>query len=217
MEESLGQKCNPIGLRLGINRTWNSIWFEEENFAEKLHEDLKIRKYINTRLKDAAISDVIIERKPKELILSIYTAKPGVVIGKKGGEIDRLKEELKTVFKMNVKLNIHEVKRPELDAFLVGKSIAAQLEKRVNFRRAMKKAMDQAMKANAQGIKVLCNGRLGGADMARTEGYMKGRVPLHTLRAEIDYANVEAHTPYGRIGIKVWICKGEKFGYLNNN
>lgn len=211
----MGQKCNPVGLRLGVNRTWNSRWFDEKNFAEKLQEDLKIRKYIHTRLKDAAVSDIIIERKPKELILTVNTAKPGIVIGKKGGEIDKLKEELKTVFKQNVKLNIQEIKRPELDAFLVGKSIAAQLAKRVSFRRAMKKAIDLAMKSNAQGVKVMCNGRLGGADMARTESYLKGRVPLHTLRSNIDYANVESHTPYGRIGIKVWICKGEKFGYIS--
>jgi len=212
----LGQKCNPIGLRIGVNRTWNSRWFDERQFAEKLQEDLKIQKYIHTRLKDAAISDVIIERKTKELILTINTAKPGIVIGKKGNEIDRLKEELKTVFKQNVKLNIQEIKRPELDAFLVGKSIAAQLEKRVNFRRAMRKAMDLALKSNAQGIKIMCGGRLGGTDIARVEWNQKGRVPLHTLRSNIDYANVEAHTPYGRIGVKVWICKGEKFGYLTN-
>lgn len=211
----MGQKCNPVGLRIGINRTWNSRWFDEKNFAEKLHEDLKIRKYINTRLESAAVSEVIIERKTKEIILNIHTAKPGIVIGRKGADIDKLKAELKAVFNHTVKLNIHEIKRPEINAFLVAKAIAKQIEKRVNFKRAMKRAMDSAMKANAQGIKVSCGGRLNGADMARTEGYNRGRVPLHTLRSDIDYANVEAHTPYGRIGIKVWIYKGEKFGYLN--
>lgn len=210
----MGQKCNPISLRLGINRTWNSLWFDEKNFADKLHEDFKIRKYLNARLKDAAVSKVLIERKTKEIILSIHTAKPGIVIGRKGSEIEKLKEELKSVFKKNIKLNIHEIKRPELDAKLVGETIARQLEKRVNFRRAMKRSMDLAMKASVQGIKVQCSGRLAGADMARVEHYHKGRVPLHTLRSDIDYANVEAHTQYGRIGIKVWICKGEKFGYL---
>lgn len=211
----MGQKCNPVGLRIGINRTWNSRWFDEKNFADKLHEDLKIRKYINTRLESAAVSEVVIERKTKEIILNIHTAKPGIVIGRKGADIDKLKAELKAVFNQNVKLNIHEIKRPEVDAFLVGQTIARQLQKRVNFKRAMKKSIDMAMKANAQGIKIACSGRLNGADMARTEHYSKGRVPLHTLRSDIDYANVEAHTPYGRIGIKVWICKGEKFGYLN--
>ena len=211
----MGQKCNPIGLRLGINRTWNSRWFDEKNFADKLHEDLKIRKYIRTRLKDAAVSEVKIERKTKEIVLTINTAKPGIVIGRKGSEIEKLKEELKTVFKKKMKLNINEIKRPELDAHLVGQAIAKQLQNRVHFRRAMKKSMDFAMKANAKGIKIQCSGRLGGADMARPEGYHKGRVPLHTLRSDIDYANVEAHTTYGRIGIKVWIYKGEKFGYLD--
>ncbi len=211
----MGQKCNPISLRLGVNRTWNSLWFDDKNFADKLHEDFKIRKYLNTRLKDAAVSKVLIERKTKEIILSIHTAKPGIVIGRKGTEIEKLKEELKSVFKKNIKLNIHEIKRPELDAQLVGETIAKQLEKRVNFRRAMKRSMDLAVKANVQGIKVQCSGRLAGADMARVESYHKGRVPLHTLRSDIDYANVEAHTQYGRIGVKVWICKGEKFGYLD--
>ncbi len=212
----MGQKCNPIGLRIGVNKIWNSLWFDEKNFADKLHEDIRIRKYIFTRLKDAAVSEVIIERKTKELILSIYTAKPGIVIGRKGSEIEKLKEELKSVFKINVKLNINEVKRPEISAKLVGENIAAQLANRVNFRRAMKKAMDAAMKANAVGIKIQCSGRLNGAEMARTEGYHKGQVPLHTLRSDIDYANVEAHTQYGRIGIKVWICMGEKFTYDKN-
>ena len=209
----MGQKCNPIGLRLGINRTWNSLWFDDKKFADKFHEDLRIRKYIKTRLKDAAISSVVIERKTKEIILNINTAKPGIVIGRKGTEIEKLKVELKSVFKQNVKLNIHEIKRPELDATLVAQNIAGQLEHRVNFRRAMKKSMDMTMKANAGGIKIMCGGRLNGADMARKEEYHKGRVPLHTLRSDIDYANVEAHTQYGRIGVKVWIYKGEKFGY----
>lgn len=210
----MGQKCNPIGLRIGINKTWNSLWFDEDNYAEKLEEDLKIRKFLRTRLQDASVSKIGIERKPKELIISIHTAKPGIVIGRKGQEIEKLKEELKVVFKKNIKIYINEIKRPELDAYLVAENIAGMLEKRVNFRRAMKKALDMAMKANAQGIKIQCSGRLGGADMARTEGYHKGRVPLHTLRSDIDYANLEAHTAYGRLGIKVWICKGEKFTYL---
>ncbi|MBN2857567.1 MAG: 30S ribosomal protein S3 [Candidatus Delongbacteria bacterium] len=212
----MGQKCNPIGLRLGINRTWNSIWFDQKDFASKLMEDLKIKKYVATRLKEASISEVRIERKPKEINLSVHTAKPGIVIGRKGAEIEKLKEELKTVFKKQINLNIYEVKRPETNAFLIGESIARQLEKRINFRRALKKAIDSAMKANVQGIKIQCSGRLGGTDIARTEGYHKGRVPLHTLRSDIDYANVEAHTQYGRIGVKVWVCNGEKYGYLNN-
>lgn len=212
----MGQKCNPIGLRLGINRTWNSVWFDQKEFASKLMEDLKIKKYINTRLKEASIAEVRIERKPKEINLSIYTAKPGIVIGRKGQEIELLKEELKTVFKKQINLNIYEVKRPEVNAHLIGDSIARQLEKRVSYRRALKKAIDLAMKSNVQGIKVMCSGRLGGTDIARTEGYHKGRVPLHTLRSDIDYAHVEAHTPYGRIGVKVWVCNGEKYGYLNN-
>jgi len=212
----LGQKCNPIGLRLGINRTWNSIWYADKDFPSKLMEDLKIKKYISVKLRDAAVSNIRIERKPKEINLSIYTAKPGIVIGRKGSEIEKLKEELKMVFKKQINLNIFEVKRPEADAQLIGQAIARQLERRINFRRALKKSIDIAMKANVQGIKVQCSGRLGGADMARTEGYNKGRVPLHTLRSNIDYAAVEAHTQYGRIGVKVWVCKGEKFGYLNN-
>ncbi|NOR44023.1 MAG: 30S ribosomal protein S3 [Candidatus Delongbacteria bacterium] len=213
----MGQKCNPISLRLGINRTWNSIWFDQKNFAQNLLEDLEIKKYLKTRLNDASVSKVTIERKPKEIKLNIHTAKPGIVIGRKGSEIEKLKEELKTVFKKKINLNIFEIKRPETDAYLIGESIAKQLERRVNFRRAMKKAMDMAMKSNVQGIKVQCSGRLGGADMARTESYHKGRVPLHTLRSDIDYALVEAHTTYGRIGIKIWVYNGEKFGYLKNN
>ncbi|MDA3884605.1 MAG: 30S ribosomal protein S3 [Candidatus Delongbacteria bacterium] len=213
----MGQKCNPISLRLGINRTWNSIWFDQKNFSENLLEDLSIKKYLRTRLNDASVSKVTIERKPKEIKLNIHTAKPGIVIGRKGSEIEKLKEELKTVFKKKINLNIFEIKRPETDAYLIGESIAKQLERRVNFRRAMKKAMDMAMKSNVQGIKVQCSGRLGGADMARTESYHKGRVPLHTLRSDIDYALVEAHTTYGRLGIKVWVYNGEKFGYLKNN
>ncbi len=213
----MGQKCNPISLRLGINRTWNSIWFDQKNFAQNLLEDLEIKKYLRTRLNDASVSKVTIERKPKEIKLNIHTAKPGIVIGRKGSEIEKLKEELKTVFKKKINLNIFEIKRPETDAYLIGESIAKQLERRVNFRRAMKKAMDMAMKSNVQGIKVQCSGRLGGADMARTESYHKGRVPLHTLRSDIDYALVEAHTTYGRIGIKIWVYNGEKFGYLKNN
>ncbi|MDA3838089.1 MAG: 30S ribosomal protein S3 [Candidatus Delongbacteria bacterium] len=213
----MGQKCNPISLRLGINRTWNSIWFDQKNFAENLLEDLSIKKYLRTRLSDASVSKVTIERKPKEIKLNIHTAKPGIVIGRKGSEIEKLKEELKTVFKKKINLNIFEIKRPETDAYLIGESIAKQLERRVNFRRAMKKAMDMAMKSNVQGIKVQCSGRLGGADMARTESYHKGRVPLHTLRSDIDYALVEAHTTYGRVGVKIWVYNGEKFGYLKNN
>ena len=207
----MGQKVNPIGLRLGINRTWDSNWFDEKNFAEKLQEDLTIRKYIRARLEHAGISKIGIERTAKKITLSIFTARPGIVIGRKGAEVDKLKVELQKVTKKDVQLNIEEIKRPELDAYLVAKNVANQLESKISFRRAMKKAIISSRRMGAEGVKIACAGRLGGAEMARTEQYKEGRIPLHTLRANIDYAAVIAKTAYGIIGVKVWICKGEKF------
>jgi len=207
----LGQKVNPVGLRLGINRTWDSNWFDERNFAEKLEEDLKLRKYIQARLEHAAISKIAIERTAKRISLTIHTARPGIVIGRKGSEVDKLKIELQRITKKDIQLNIEEVKRPELDAYLVGRNVAKQLESKISFRRAMKKSIMSTMRMGAEGVKIACAGRLGGAEMARTEQYKEGRIPLHTLRANIDYAYTVAKTTYGIIGIKVWICLGEKF------
>jgi len=207
----LGQKVNPIGLRLGINRTWDSNWFDERNFAEKLAEDLKLRKYIRARLDHAAISKIVIERTAKKITLTIHTARPGIVIGRKGAEVDKLKVELQRLTNQEVQINIEEIKRPELDAFLVAQNIAKQLESKISFRRAMKKAIMSSMRMGAEGIKIACAGRLGGAEMARTEQYKEGRIPLHTLRADIDYAYTVAKTTYGIIGVKVWLCLGEKF------
>jgi len=211
----LGQKVNPVGLRLGINRTWDSNWFDERNFAEKLSEDLKIRKYVRARLEHAGISTIGIERTAKKITLTIYTARPGIVIGRKGAEVDKLKVELQRITKKDVQLNIEEIKRPELDAYLVARNVANQLESKISFRRAMKKAIMSSMRMGAEGVKICCAGRLGGAEMARTEQYKEGRIPLHTLRANIDYANTVAKTSYGIIGVKVWICKGEKFDTSN--
>jgi len=208
----MGQKVNPVGLRLGIVKGWDSAWFGGKNFSDKIVEDHKIRKYIQARIPKGGISKVIIERTLKRITLTIHTARPGVVIGKGGSEVDKIKEELKKLTGKDLQINIFEIKRPELDAKLVGESIAQQLQARISYRRAMKQAIASAMRVGAQGIKVKVSGRLGGAEMARTEQYKEGRIPLHTLRADIDYAISEAHTVYGKIGIKVWIFKGEVFG-----
>ncbi|MCS6822490.1 MAG: 30S ribosomal protein S3 [Microscillaceae bacterium] len=209
----MGQKVNPIGLRLGIIRGWDSNWFGGKDFSDKLLEDEQIRKYIYKRIPKGGISRIIIERTLKRIILTINTHRPGVVIGKGGAEVDMIKSELSKLTNKDVQINIFEIKKPELDAKLVSEQIAQQIEARVSYRRAMKKAIAEAMRPNgAQGIKIKISGRLGGADMARTEQYKEGRVPLHTLRADIDYAVSEANTIYGKIGIKVWIFKKEIYG-----
>lgn len=206
----MGQKINPIGFRLGINRTWDSRWFADNaEYGKLLHEDLKIRAYLMSELKQAGIAKVVIERPHKKCRVTIHTARPGVIIGKKGADIEGLRKKLAAMTDSELHLNIVEVRKPELDAALVGESIAQQLERRVSFRRAMKRAVQNAMRMGALGIRVNVAGRLGGAEIARTEWYREGRVPLHTLRADIDYAPYEALTPYGIIGIKVWIFKGE--------
>lgn len=210
----MGQKTHPIGLRLGIIKTWNSNWFDEKDFANKLQEDLRIRKYVRSRLESAAVSKIAIERTAKKIILTIFTARPGLVIGKRGSEVDKLREELKTISGKDVQINISEIKRPELDAYLVAENIAKQLEGKISFRRAMKKAITSTMRLGAEGIKIVCSGRLGGAEMARKEEYKQGRIPLHTLRADIDFARYTAHTTYGCIGVKVWICNGEVIGKM---
>jgi small subunit ribosomal protein S3 len=208
----MGQKINPVGLRLGIVRGWDSNWYGGKSFADKLVEDDKIRKYVAARIPKGAISKVIIERTLKRITLTINTARPGVVIGKGGQEVDKIKEELKKITGKDVQINIFEIKRPEIDAKLIGETIAQQLEARISFRRAMKQAIASAMRVGAQGIKLKLSGRLGGAEMARSEGYKEGRIPLHTLRADIDYAVSEALTVYGKIGIKVWVFRGEVYG-----
>ena len=208
----MGQKVNPVGLRLGIIRTWDSNWYDERNFADKLSEDLKIRRYIRTRLQRASVSKIEIERTSKRITLTIHTARPGIVIGRKGAEVDKLKVELQKITDKEIQLNINEIKRPELDAYLVAENVAKQLEAKISFRRAMKKAIMFAMRMGAEGVKITCSGRLGGAEMARTEQYKEGKIPLHTLRADIDYAMLNAYTTYGTIGVKVWICKGEVLG-----
>jgi small subunit ribosomal protein S3 len=208
----VGQKTHPIGLRLGIVRDWDANWYDERNFAAKLDEDLMIRSYVRKRLKKAGISRIVIERTPKRVVLAIHTSRPGVVIGKSGKEIAQLEEELKKVTNKEVKILISEIKRPELDAYLVAENIASQLEGRVSFRRAMKSAITSAMRMGAEGVRVMCAGRLGGSEMSRTEQYKEGRIPLHTLRSNIDYAIATAQTVYGSIGVKVWICKGEIIG-----
>jgi len=205
----LGQKINPVGFRLGVIRGWDSNWYDEKNYAGKLQEDMMVRNYLRNRLKKAGVSKILIERTPKNARITINTSRPGVVIGKSGKEIGQLEEELKKVTNKEVKILISEVKRPELDAQLVAENIASQLEGRIAFRRAMKQAITAAMRMGAEGIRVKCGGRLGGAEIARTEQYKEGRIPLHTLRADIDYAHAEAATIYGKIGVKVWICKGE--------
>ncbi|MFP4469520.1 MAG: 30S ribosomal protein S3 [Bacteroidota bacterium] len=208
----MGQKTNPIGLRLGIIKGWDSNWYGGKSFQAKLFEDDKIRKYLNARLSKAGIAKIIIERTLKLVTVTIQTARPGIIIGKGGQEVDKLKEELKKLTGKEIQINISEIKRPELDANLVANAIARQIEGRISFRRAIKTAVASTMRIGAEGIKVQISGRLGGAEMARNEMYKEGRTPLHTLRADIDYALAEAHTAYGRIGIKVWICKGEIFG-----
>ncbi|MES2730278.1 MAG: 30S ribosomal protein S3 [Bacteroidota bacterium] len=208
----MGQKVNPIGFRLGIIKGWDSNWYGGKTFSDKLVEDEKIRKYVSARIPKGGIAKVVIERTLKRITLTINTARPGVVIGKGGAEVDKIKEELKKITNKDVQINIFEIKRPEIDAKLVGESIAQQLEARISYRRAMKQAIASAVRVGAQGIKVKVSGRLGGAEMARTEQYKEGRIPLHTLRADIDYAISEAQTVYGKIGIKVWIFKGEVFG-----
>ena len=208
----MGQKINPIGLRLGIIRGWDSSWFGDNTFAEKLVEDQKIRKYVNARIPKGGIAKVVIERTLKRITLTIHTARPGVVIGKGGTEVDKIKEELKKLTGKDVQINIFEIKRPELDAKLVGESIGQQIEARISYKRAMKQAIASAIRVGAEGIKIKVSGRLAGADMARTEQYKEGRIPLHTLRADIDYAVSESQTVYGKIGIKVWIFKGEVYG-----
>lgn len=208
----MGQKAHPIGNRLGIIRGWDSNWFGGNNYSDKLVEDEKIRKYISVRIAKGGISKVVIERTLKRITVTIHTARPGIVIGKGGQEVDKIKEELKKLTKKDVQINIFEIKRPELDAQLVGEGIAKQLEARISFRRAMKTTIASTMRMGAEGIKVMTSGRLGGAEMARTEQYKEGRIPLHTFRADIDYALAEALTTYGKIGVKVWICKGEVYG-----
>lgn len=206
----MGQKCNPIGLRLGIIKTWSSKWYApDRKFADLVHEDMMIKRYISKRLDNAGIARVHIARAPKKVTVDIHTARPGIVIGRKGAEVDKLREELQLLTTKDIMLNIVEVRKPELDAKLVADSIARQLEGRVSFRRAMKKSLMATMKMGAVGIKIQCGGRLGGAEIARSEKYRQGRVPLHTLRADIDYATATAHTTYGTIGVKVWIMKGE--------
>ena len=205
----MGQKVHPIGMRVGVIRDWDAKWYAEKDFAEFLHEDLKIRKFIATRLADASVSTIEIERAANRVNVSIHTAKPGMVIGKGGSEVEALRKELNNLTGKRVHINIVEIKKPDLDAKLVGEGIARQLENRVAFRRAQKQAIQRTMRAGAQGIKTQVSGRLNGADMARSEGYSEGTVPLHTLRADIDYAWEEADTTYGKLGVKVWICRGE--------
>src|SRR5918995_3328586 len=205
----MGQKVNPIGLRLGINRTWDSRWYADKDYANLLHEDLELRKYLEKRLQQAGVSRVVIERPAKRARITIHTARPGVVIGKKGADIEKLRGDLSKRTGGEVALNIVEIRKPEIDATLIAENIAQQLERRVAFRRAMKRAVQSAMRLGAQGIRINCGGRLGGAEIARAEWYREGRVPLHTPRADIDYGTATAHTAYGTIGIKVWIFKGE--------
>ena len=205
----MGQKVNPHGIRLGINKTWSSRWFSRADYTNLLHQDLDIKNYVNEKLKNASISKINIERAAKKLRLSIFSSRPGIIIGKKGADIETLKNNLAKMSNLEVFLDIKEVRKPEVEAKLVAENIANQLEKRISFRRAMKKAVQSAMRLGAKGVKVVCSGRLGGAEIARTEKYHEGSVPLHTLRGDIDYATAEADTTYGICGIKVWINKGE--------
>ena len=205
----MGQKVNPYGIRLGINKTWSSRWFSKNEYTKLLHQDLKIKNYVEKKLKNASISKINIERAAKKLRLSIFSSRPGIIIGKKGADIETLKNDLSKMSNLEVFLDIKEVRKPEVEAKLVAENIATQLEKRISFRRAMKKAVQSAMRLGAKGVKVVCSGRLGGAEIARTEKYHEGSVPLHTLRGDIDYATAEAETTYGICGIKVWINKGE--------
>jgi small subunit ribosomal protein S3 len=208
----MGQKTNPIGNRLGFIKGWESNWYGGKNYVDKLVEDNKIRQYLTARLQKASISRIIIERTLKLVTVTINTARPGVIIGKGGSEVDKLKEELKKLTGKEVQINIFEIKRPELDAPLVAESVARQIEGRISFRRAIKMSIASTMRMGAEGVKIQVSGRLNGAEMARTETYKEGRIPLHTFRADIDYALREAHTTYGRLGVKVWICKGEVYG-----
>lgn len=206
----MGQKINPIGFRLGVNRTWDSRWFADDaEYGALLHEDLKIRSFLNKELKQAGVSKIVIERPHKKCRVTIHAARPGLIIGKKGADIEKLRRKLQEMTRSETHLNIVEVRKPEIDAALVAQSIAQQLERRIAFRRAMKRAVQSAMRLGAEGIRITCGGRLGGAEIARTEWYREGRVPLHTLRADIDYGTAEAHTAYGICGVKVWIFKGE--------
>lgn len=208
----MGQKVNPISLRLGIIRGWDSNWYGGRDYSDKIVEDFKIRKYLMARLHKASVSKIIIERTLKLITITVNSSRPGIIIGKGGQEVDKLREELKKITNKDVQINIFEIKRPELDAKLVADSVAKQIEGRISFRRASKMAVASSIRMGAEGIKVQVAGRLGGAEMARTEFYKEGRIPLHTFRADIDYALTEAHTQYGRIGVKVWICKGLVYG-----
>lgn len=208
----MGQKTNPIGNRLGYIRGWESNWFGGNDFGDRLAEDDKIRKYLKVRLIKASVSRIAIERTVKVVTITIHTARPGIIIGKGGQEVDKLKEELKKISGKEVQLNVYEIKRPEVDAYLVASSVARQIENRISYKRAIKMSIAAAMRMNAEGIKIQISGRLNGAEMARNEHYKDGRIPLSTFRADIDYALVEAHTTYGRLGIKVWIMKGEVYG-----
>lgn len=205
----MGQKINPIGLRLGINKTWDSRWFAGDNYADKLHEDIKIRRHVKKALNQAGVAKIIIERTGKKCYVSIHSARPGIIIGKKGADIDKVKKDVQKFTKDEVHLNIIEVRKPELDSVLVAEGIAQQLERRVAFRRAMKRAVQSSMRMGAEGIRINVSGRLGGAEISRMEWYREGRVPLHTLRADVDYGIASALTTYGIIGVKVWIFKGE--------
>jgi small subunit ribosomal protein S3 len=214
----MGQKANPIGNRLGIIRGWESSWYgSKKDFAEKLIEDGKIRDYLKARIQKGGISKLVIERTLKRIIITIHTSRPGIIIGKGGGEVDRIKEELKKVTSKDVQINIVEIRRPELDAQIIADTIAKQIESRINFKRAMKMSVQSTMRMGAEGIKIKCGGRLGGAEIARTEEVKQGRVPLHTFRADVDYAHAEALTVYGIIGIKVWVCRGDVYGKRDLN
>ena len=209
----MGQKVKPIGLRVGINRTWDSRWYADRNYGELLHKDIELRNHLMERLKQASISRVVIERPAGRARVTIYAGRPGLIIGKKGQDIEKLRVDLTKRVGTEVSLNIVEVRKPEIDAKLIGENIAQQLERRVGFRRAMKRAVQSAMRLGAQGVRINCAGRLGGAEIARTEWYREGRVPLHTLRADVDYGEATAQTTYGAIGIKVWVFKGEVVGH----
>ena len=208
----MGQKTHPVGFRLGVIRGWDSNWYAEDDFQDKLVEDEEIRRYLHARLKRAGLSRAVIERTPKRVILTLHTSRPGVVIGRGGSEVEKLREELKKLTGKDIQINISEIKRPELDATLVAKNIAQQLEGRISFRRAMKQSMTAAMRMGAEGVRIRVAGRLGGAEMGRTEEYLDGRVPLHTIRADIDFSQAVAKTIYGTIGVKVWIHRGEILG-----
>ena len=205
----MGQKVNPIGMRLGINRTWDSRWYADADYARLLHEDIRLRRHLKQRLSQAGVSKIVIERPAKKARITIHTARPGVVIGKKGADIERLRADLAKMTESEVHLNIVEIRKPEIDAQLVAENIAQQLERRIGFRRAMKRAVQSAMRLGARGIRINCAGRLGGAEIARAEWYREGRVPLHTLRADVDYGSTTAVTTYGTCGVKVWVFKGE--------